>query len=103
MILPLRRPTSGLLGHGRGPRRKAFVPRVDPCETRLLMSASGGRLSAARHPAHVAAHVRRPATHAKAVKASQAQQGGRNVIVFVADGLRPGSVNSTDAPTLNAL
>jgi arylsulfatase A-like enzyme len=27
----------------------------------------------------------------------------RNVIIFVADGLRPGSVNAQDAPTLNAL
>src|SRR5258707_6881048 len=28
---------------------------------------------------------------------------GRNVIIFVADGLRNGSVNQTDAPTLYAL
>ena len=27
----------------------------------------------------------------------------RNVVIFVADGLRPGSVNAEDAPTLNAL
>jgi arylsulfatase A-like enzyme len=27
----------------------------------------------------------------------------RNVVIFVADGLRPGSVNAQDAPTLNAL
>jgi arylsulfatase A-like enzyme len=26
--------------------------------------------------------------------------GGRNVVIFVADGLRPGSVNATDAPTM---
>ena len=27
----------------------------------------------------------------------------RNIVIFVADGLRPGSVNAEDAPTLNAL
>ncbi|MBA3921075.1 MAG: alkaline phosphatase family protein, partial [Nostocaceae cyanobacterium] len=28
---------------------------------------------------------------------------GRNVLIFVADGLRPSSVNPTDAPTLSSL
>ena len=36
-------------------------------------------------------------------KKSEAPQGPRNVIIFVIDGLRYGSVNSTDAPTLYAL
>jgi len=35
-----------------------------------------------------------------AAASSNGQTQRRNVIVFVADGLRPGSVNSTDAPTM---
>ena len=33
-------------------------------------------------------------------EARQSAKNRRNVIIFVADGLRPGSVNATDAPTL---
>jgi len=36
-------------------------------------------------------------------KKPEKSKGPRNVIIFVIDGLRPGSVNSTDAPTLSAL
>ncbi|MBI4165374.1 MAG: alkaline phosphatase family protein [Acidobacteria bacterium] len=36
-------------------------------------------------------------------QADLSQKGRRNVIIFVADGLRPGSVNAEDAPTLSAL
>jgi hypothetical protein len=32
-----------------------------------------------------------------------AAAAARNIVIFVADGLRPGSVNAQDAPTLNAL
>jgi predicted AlkP superfamily pyrophosphatase or phosphodiesterase len=31
---------------------------------------------------------------------AQAQSTKRNVVIFVADGLRAGSINSTDAPTM---
>jgi hypothetical protein len=35
--------------------------------------------------------------------AAAAAAAARNIVIFVADGLRPGSVNAQDAPTLNAL
>jgi len=43
------------------------------------------------------------ATAVMAADAAPAAKGRRNVIIFVADGLRPGSVNATDAPTILAL
>ncbi len=42
-------------------------------------------------------------THAIAANPAKDKAPKRNVILFVADGLRPGSVNATDAPTLLAL
>ncbi len=61
-------------------------PTLEAFEARLLMS-------------HASADV---AVHAlNAGHASAAHH--RNVIIFVADGLRPGSVNPADAPTLTSL
>src|SRR5262249_6552945 len=52
--------------------------------------------------AQVVRQVHRVVKRASAPAAKKADNT-RNVIIFVADGLRPGSVNPTDAPTLSAL
>jgi len=44
-----------------------------------------------------------PATGNEASHSDKHSSARRNVIIFIADGLRTGSVNSTDAPTMLAL
>jgi len=51
---------------------------------------------------HVAPMTTQGQVHALSQHAAKATPA-RNVIIFVADGLRPGSVNSTDAPTITSL
>lgn len=52
------------------------------------------------HASLLAACVAVCTTHGKAASFDPNKAPKRNVILFVADGLRPGSVNATDAPTL---
>lgn len=65
-------------------------PGVEACEPRLLMSHAPHRVAVAAHAAHVSAAAKKAAVP-------------KNVLIFVADGLRPGSINATDTPTMNAL
>ena len=87
----------------RGRSHFALVPRVEDCEARLLSGSTGGRVFVGRAPRARLGSGSNAIAPCGGDNRAQTQAGGRNVIVFVADGLRPGSVNSANAPTLNAL
>ncbi len=70
--------------------RRGIKPALERFEDRMLLSHAS--------PVAVAGQV-----HALAQQAPARATPARNVIIFVADGLRPGAVNPTDAPTLTAL